>query len=364
MGQDLVIPGRKYISNGKDYARKAWGQLGFVERYFWREEAMLNFLKKSPLLMAGVGLFIFGIFADPAFLTLFNMQNLLRTSSILGTIGLGVTIVMLIREIDLSVGSLMAFTIILAIELTVEVESLFGIAALEGGHYLVHGTGLLILFTLLIGLFAGFFNGFLVTKLKIQSLITTLGVLYAARALSYIVSGGHSIYLTKMKQLQWLGSGSMLGVPSPLIIFILLGGIAAILLKYTVIGRRIYAIGGNEKAAMFAGINTNAWKLATFIFSGFCAALAALMYSSYLASADPQQAIGYELSAIAIVVLGGTTLEGGRGTVAGTLLAALVIGVLNNILELIGLRIWYQQVIIGCIIIAAVMPRYLRKKQI
>ncbi len=167
-----------------------------------------------------------------------------------------------------------------------------------------------------------------------------------------------------MKQLQWLGSGSIWGVPSPLIIFILLGGTASFFLKYTVIGRRIYAIGGNEKAALFAGINTDAWKLVAFTFSGLCAALAALMYSSYLASADPQQAIGYELSTIAIVVLGGTTLEGGRGTVAGTLLAALVIGVLNNLLELIGLRIWYQQVITGCIIIVAVMPRYLRGRQI
>lgn len=324
----------------------------------------MNFLKKSPLLIGGVLLFIFGIFADEAFLTLFNIQNLLRTSSILGTLAVGVTIVMLIREIDLSVGSLMAFTIILAIKLTAEVESLFGIMAIQGGHYMTHGMGLLIFFTLLIGLLVGLFNGILVTKLKIQSLITTLGVLYAARALAYIISGGHSMYLTHMKQMRWLGGGSILGVPAPLLIFIIVGGIAAFLLKYTVIGRRIYAIGGNEKAALFAGINTNIWKLATFTVSGFCAALAALMYSSYLESADPQQAIGYELSAIAIVVLGGTTLEGGRGKVTSTLLAALVLGILTNILELIGLRIWYQQVIIGCIIIAAVMPRYLRTKVI
>ena len=322
----------------------------------------MNFLKKSPLLMGGIALLIFGIFTDQAFLTLFNIQNLLRTSSILGTLAIGVTIVMLIREIDLSVGSLMAFTIILAIETTAEVESFFGIAAIEGGHYMVRGMWFLVILTLLTGLLVGLFNGILVTRLKIQSLITTLGVLYAARALSYIISGGHSIYLTKLKGLHWLGSGSLAGIPTPLIIFLMVGGTATFLLKYTVVGRRIYSIGGNEKAAIFAGINTNAWKLATFAVSGFCAALAALMYSSYLASADPQQAVGYELSAIAIVVLGGTTLEGGRGKVTGTLLAALIIGILTNILELMGLRIWYQQVIIGCIIIAAVMPRYLRPK--
>ncbi len=322
----------------------------------------MNVFRRSPLFLGGIALFIFGMFADSAFLTLFNIQNLLRTCSILGTLALGVTIVMLIREIDLSVGSLMAFTIILAIELTAEVEAMLGVKAIQGGHYMIHGAGFLIAFTLFIGFLAGIFNGILVTKLKIQSLITTLGVLYAARALSYIISGGHSIYLTKLKGLKWIGSGDIFGIPAPLIIFLLVGGLAAFLLKYTVVGRRIYAIGGNEKAALFAGINTNAWKLAAFAVSGFCAALAALMYSSYLASADPQQAIGYELSAIAIVVLGGTTLEGGRGKVSGTILAALVIGILNNVLELVGLRIWYQQVIIGCIIIAAVMPRYLTRK--
>ena len=347
------------------HVQSIWDHVTLIRKDIFTEETVMNLVKRSPLLLGGVALFIIGIFADQAFLTLFNIQNLLRTSSILGTLAIGVTIVMLIKEIDLSVGSLMAFTIILAIELTAKVESsLFGIMAIQGGHYMIHGIGFLIVFTLLIGLLVGVFNGILVTKLKIQSLITTLGVLYAARALSYIISGGHSIYLTKMKQLHWIGGGSVLGVPTPLIIFLVVGGIAAFLLKYTVVGRRIYAIGGNEKAALFAGINTNAWKLATFAMSGFCAGLAALMYSSYLASADPQQAVGYELSAIAIVVLGGTTLEGGRGKVSGTLLAALVLGILNNILELIGLRIWYQQVIVGCIIIAAVMPRYLRAKVI
>ncbi|MCP4405740.1 MAG: ABC transporter permease [bacterium] len=324
----------------------------------------MNYLKKSPLLLGGVLLFIAGIFADPAFLTLFNIQNLLRSSSILGTLAIGITIVMLIKEIDLSVGSLMAFAIILAIELTSRIEAFFGVTAIQGGQYLIHGLGYLIFLTLLIGVLVGLFNGFLVTKLKIKSLITTLGVLYAARALAYIISGGHSIYLTKMQKFDWIGNGSIMGIPTPLLMFFIVGGVTAFLLKYTVVGRRIYAIGGNEKAALFSGINTDAWKLAAFAVSGFCASLAALMYSSYLASADPQQAIGYELSAIAIAVLGGTTLEGGEGKITDTLLAALIVGILNNILELIGLRIWYQQVIVGCIIIAAVMPRYIRKKTI
>lgn len=325
------------------------------------EEISITILKK-PLLLAGLILFSLGIFIDPAFLTPLNLQNLLRTSSILGVLSIGVTIVMLVREIDLSVGSLMAFAIIFGIELTIQIESLFGINAIQGGQYLIHGTGFLIFFTLLTGLLVGLFNGLLVTKLKIQSLITTLGILYAARALAYIISGGHSIYLTKIEKLDWLGNGDIAGIPIPLIVFLIVGGLTAFLLEYTIVGRRIYAIGGNEKAALFAGINTDAWKLSAFMISGFCAALAALMYSSYLASADPQQAVGYELSAIAVAVFGGTTLEGGRGKITGTILATVVLGILNNILELIGLRIWYQQVILGCIIIVAVFPRYYWKK--
>ncbi len=322
----------------------------------------MELVKKNSLLIGGVLLFFVGIFSDQAFLTLFNIQNLLRTSSILGILAIGITLVMLIKEIDLSVGSLMAFTIILSIEITAKVESLFGNVTFQGGHYMVNGTGLLILFTLLIGLAMGLLNGILVTKLKINSLITTLGVLYAARALSYIVSGGHSIYLTKMKQFLWIGNGNIFGLPTSFVIFMVVGSVVTILLNYTIIGRRIYGIGGNEKAAIFAGIDASFWKILIFAMSGLCAALAALMYSSYLASADPQQAVGYELSAIAIAVLGGTTLEGGRGKVANTMIAAIIIAILNNIMELTGLRIWYQQVIIGCIIIAAVMPRYIHKQ--
>ncbi len=313
-------------------------------------------------MLGGCLLFTIGIFADPAFLTSYNIQNLVRTSSIIGTIAIGVSTVMLTKEIDLSVGSLMAFTIILSIEATSVLAKFFGWSAIQGGHYMVDGAIYLIGLTLLIGVLVGLFNGVLVTKLKIKSLITTLGVLYAARALAYIISGGHSVYLTRLESVHWIGKGNFMGVPTPFIIFLVTGLTLAFLLKYTFIGKRIYSIGGNENAAIFAGINTEAWKIGVFAFSGFCAALAALMYSSYLESVDPQQAVGYELSAIATVILGGTTLEGGYGKITGTMLAALVLGVLTNVLELIGLRIWYQQVIFGAIIITAVLPKYLGKE--
>lgn len=323
---------------------------------------MVGLIRKSPLGIGCLGLVVVGLLVDSSFLTVFNLQNIIRNACILGTVAIGMTLVMLIKEIDLSVGSLMAFCPILGIDLTVWIMGLFGINAIQGGQYLVNGAGLFIAVTLIVGLVAGAMNGLLVTRIKIQSLITTLAVMYAARAMSYILSGGHSVYLTKLPGIKWLGAGNLAGIPTPLIIFAGMGGVALFLLHRTTVGRAVYAIGGNETAAKYAGINTNAWKLGVFAFCGFCAALAALMYSSYLASTDPQQAYGYELSAIAIVVLGGTTMEGGLGGVGGTLLAALMLGLLNNIIELIGLRIWYQQVIVGCIIIAATMPRYLRKR--
>ncbi len=323
---------------------------------------MSDYLKKSPLGIGCLLLVVAGMLADPNFMTVFNFQNIIRNACILGTLAIGMTLVMLIKEIDLSVGSLMAFCPILAIEITVWTMSQFGVDAIQGGHYLADGATLFIVLTLFIGIAAGLFNGFLVTYVRIQSLITTLGVLYTARAMAYILSGGHSVYLTKLTGIKWLGAGNLFGFPTPLIVFSLLGGIGILLMNKTKVGRCLYAIGGNETAAKYAGINTTAWKLGVFAFCGFCTALAALMYSSYLASADPQQAIGYELSAIAIVVLGGTTMAGGQGGLGGTILAALLLGLLNNIIDLIGLRIWYQQVIVGCIIIAATMPRYFREK--
>ena len=320
--------------------------------------------RQVPLLAGIVILFIVGYCMDPTFTTVFNIQNLVRYSAILGTLALGMTIVMLIKEIDLSVGSLMAFNIILAIKISVFIKYLFGIKALEGMHYLTSGMWLMIIFTLGIGVSIGLLNGVITTKTRVKSLITTLGVLYATRGLAYMISVGQATYLAKLEGFLWLGGGNISILPINFIIFMVLGLALIVLLRYTFIGRRIYAIGGNEKAARFAGINTDLWKILVFGFSGFCASLSSLMYSSYLASADPQQAYGYELSAIAIVVLGGTTLRGGQGGIGGTILAAFLIGILNNILELSGLRIWYQQVIIGLIIIITAMPEYLRRERI
>jgi len=327
-----------------------------------KRESIILVIKRVPLLIVCIALFIAGSLVSPTFLTSYNVQNLLRHTSILGTLAIGVTIVMLVKEIDLSGGSLMAFAVILAVLLTSQVESLLGVQAIVGAHYLAKGIIPLVLFTLIIGALIGLINGVITTKGKVKSLITTLGMLYALRGMSFIISGGHAIYLTRLKGFQWLGTGIIFKLfPICFIFFVGMGIIVAVLLRYTIVGRRIYAIGGNERAAKFTGINTDLWKIFAFVISGLFAAIAALMYSSYLASADPQQAIGYELSAIAIVVLGGTTLEGGRGSIVGTLSAAIVVGILTNILELIGLRIWYQQVIIGLIIIGAVAFAYRQK---
>ena len=329
---------------------------------------VLEFLKKDisflAMIISCMVLFLVGTLINPSFLTIYNLQNLVRHSSILGTIAIGITVVFLIKEIDISVGSLMAFCIILSAAITVKVEAWWGVQAIQGGHYLVHGIIPLFVFALVTATLVGVMNGLIVTKLGINSVITTLGVLYAARGLCYIISGGHSMYLTRLGNFKWFGSGNFLGVPIPAVVFLLVGIIIIVLLHFTIVGRRIYAIGGNERAAKFAGINTAGWKIFAFALSGFLAGVAGLMYSSYLQSADPQQALGYEFSAIAIVVLGGTILEGGKGSVGGTLGAAFVIGLLNNVLDLLGVHQWYQNIVIGLIIVSAVLPTYIRQKPI
>lgn len=314
------------------------------------------------LIVTGLILFLLGVILNPNFFTVLNIQNMLRHAAILGTLAIGVTFVFLIKEIDLSVGSLMALNIILSIYIAKGIYSFFNKNILQAHNYLSSGMALIVILTFAIGISMGLINGVITTKAKISSLITTLGILYAARGCAYLLTGGHSIYFSQIREFQWLGSSNILGVPTTFVFFLILSIILILVLKYTPVGRRLYSIGGNPVAAKLSGINVKKWILLTFAFSGFCTALSTIMYSSYLATADPAQGNGYEFSAIAIVVLGGTTLEGGRGTIFGTLLAAIVIGLMNNVFELIGLKVFYQQVVLGCIIIASVAPNYIRKK--
>jgi ribose/xylose/arabinose/galactoside ABC-type transport system permease subunit len=321
-------------------------------------------LRKGGLLLALLVLVAIGAAVSPTFLSVNNLQNILISISTIGVLALGQTLVMLLRQVDLSVGSLMAFGPIAAISLATAILALGDIPVVEGGNYVTNGMTLIVLFTLIVTTVVGILNGLLTVKAGVPSLIVTLGMLYMLRGGAYLLSGGHPLYLTRLEGYSWLGTARMFGsLPLSFVVFLALGVASLLVLKFTRVGTRIYATGNNEKAAIFSGVKTDFWTIAAFAFSGFCAGLAALIYTSRLESVEAAQSAGYELVCIAIVVIGGTTLEGGRGSVAGTILAALILGVVINILSLLGMVVWFQTIIVGFVIIAAVFVYVRRNRQ-
>jgi len=316
------------------------------------------------LLIALAGVAVFGRISSPTFFNTANLQNIMLNVSILGMLALGLTVVMLLREIDLSVGSLMAFAPIVAIKLTDFIYQGSETQIVIGGNIVVDGTAMIIALTLLLSAVVGLANGLATVKGAVPSVIVTLGALFALRGGSYVVSGGNQFYLTELDNFMWLGSATVFGfIPMSFVIFMAFGVLGMVSLRFTKIGRRVYAIGGNEKAAVYTGINAGRWKIIAFVFSGLCAGLAALFFSSRLGSAEAGQASGFELSAIAIAVVGGATLEGGRGTLLNTILASVLLAGVMNIIMLRGLVSWYQTVILGLIIIVAGFAYAMKNRQ-
>jgi len=320
-----------------------------------------DFFKKNIIILVLIIIFIGGALISKTFLSLYNLQNIAINVSIIGVVAIGQMVVMLTRQIDLSVGALMAFCPIAAIKITQIIMSHFGVNIIQGANYVTSGITLIIIFTIIIGCLIGSLNGVITVKAKVPPLITTLGMLFTLRGISYILSGGYPLYCTMLEGFRWLGTKILLNIPICFLFFLLIGIIGVVVLNYTKISTRIYSTGGNEKAAIYSGINTNFWKIMAYIISGCCASFAALIYSSRLESVEVAQATGYEFMSIAIVVIGGTTLEGGRGRLIDTILAAIILGVVMNIINLMGLLVWYQNIIIGFVIISAVFA-YARKR--
>jgi ribose/xylose/arabinose/galactoside ABC-type transport system permease subunit len=318
----------------------------------------------SLLFVVLIGVFVLGTLMSDTFLSKPNLQNIMLNVSILGVLALGQTLVMLLREVDLSMGSMMAFAPIAAIELTDIILSFSDTYLIVGGNYVATGTALIMVLTIVVSMLLGLLNGVITVRGLVPSLIVTLGMLYALRGAAYLLSDGHPLYLTQLQDFMWLGTEKAFGfVPVSFLIFLAIGVLAIVVLKYTKVGPIIYSTGGNEKGAIYSGVNTGRWKIIAFVFAGFCTGVAALLYTSRLGSVEAAQAAGYELSAIAIVVIGGTTLAGGRGTMLGTILASIILGVVINIITLEGIVIWYQTIIIGAIIIAAAFAYQQRVRQ-
>ncbi|MFV0528011.1 MAG: ABC transporter permease [Lachnospiraceae bacterium] len=293
-------------------------------------------------------------FATDKFLTSNNMISVLRQISINTYIALGMTLVIILGNIDLSVGSIVAMNGTLTVGLIVNQGVPVGVAILIG---------------LALGTFAGFANGFIVSIFKVPSFIITMAMMNIASGIAYVYSGGQSTRITQ-KFFIAIGTGYLFDtIPLPVVYMVLLIALFSFLLSKTKFGTYIYAIGGNREAARLSGVPIRKVEMAVFTITGLLSAFAGLVLCSRMYSGQPSVGSGYELDAIAACVLGGTSMAGGKGRISGTVFGAMVIGIISNGLNLIGVSSYWQLIVKGLIIICAVLldgqkgkVNFLRKK--
>ena len=295
---------------------------------------------------------------SPAFLSSINLINIVRQMSVVGLIALGVTGVIVSAGIDLSSGSVVGLTAVVAASLAQDPE--YATPFYPGVHVPLI---IAVLAACAVGALVGLINGSLVAKTRIPPFIATLGTFTAIRGLALLYTGGRPIS-DLQDSYNFIGQGAVLGVPVPIIILVIMAVVTHILYAHTKFGKYIYAIGGNEQAARVSGIDAEKYKMLIYVYASFLAGLAGVVVSSRIGSGQPGLGVGYELDAIAAAVIGGTSLSaGGIGTVAGTIVGALIIGVLNNILDLMNVSAYWQQIIKGCIIVGAVILDQLKQRR-
>jgi ribose transport system permease protein len=289
-----------------------------------------------------------GLFAvlSPNFLSLSNLLNVVLQVSIIAILGFGMTYVLLLGDIDLSVGAVMAL-----------VGTVAAFAMQQGVHPVVA-----VLVAMLAGVVLGWVNGALSALLTIPSFIVTVATMGVFRGLAYITSAGVPISIDD-DRFAALGNGSFLGVAIPIWVLAVLLVINHFVLSRTVFGRKAYLAGGNREAALYSGINVRRLRIFIFMISGLMASIGGVLMTSRLYSAQPNAGMGYELDAIAAAVLGGTSLSGGYGTIMGTLIGALIIGVINNGMNLLSVPYFYQLIVKGVVILVAVCIDVQTKKR-
>jgi len=287
--------------------------------------------------------------ASPYFLTTRNILNVLQQTSVNELLAIGMTFVILTGGIDLSVGSILGFGGVVAASFASSVN--FGQAS---------PAIVAMLMALLAGMVLGAVNGVLIAKWKVAPFVVTLGMLSIGRGITYIYTNGMPIPNIE-KSFLFIGQGDIAGIPVPIFLFAGVFLLALLVLRRTRFGRYVYAVGGSERSARISGVNTRLVIFFVYVISGLLAALGGTIITARTTAGLPQAGVSYELDAIAAVVIGGTSLAGGQGTLLGTLIGALIIGVINDGLDLLHVSSYYQQVIKGVIIISAVLLDSLRK---
>lgn len=292
--------------------------------------------KKYGMLISFFALSILISFLTPNFLSWRNMINMMRQSSIIGIMAIGTTFVILSGEIDISVGSTLALTAAIVLGVQRSVAWPFAVVAA--------------IFT---GALIGAFNGLFASRIKVVGIITTLGSMTIVRGLTYIYTGGYPI-LGSSEAFQFIGSGMVGGIPMPVIVFIVLVALWQFILSKTPLGRYICAVGGNKEAARLSGVAVDRYHALAFVIGGAMAAVSGIVYASRLNSATPLAGQGYELDAIASAVIGGTSVTGGEGSVVGTMIGVLLLTVINNMFNLLGVQVHVQYLVKGVIILTVV----------
>ena len=285
--------------------------------------------------------------ASPYFLTATNLLNIGRGIAVVGIVAVGETIVIIAGGFDLSVGSTMAA------------------AGMTAGYLVTHGAPLPLAFAaaLSIGVVVGLINGVIISYGRINPLIATLATLAIVRGLGYVISGGRELVISNQAFLA-LGVGRIFGIPYIVILLIVTFAIFAWAMPRTLFGRYAYAIGSSARAAQRAGVPVARWRIAYYVTCGLLAAVAGLVFVARTGNAQPSAALGIELDVITAVILGGTSLNGGRGKLWGTFIGLVLLGVVNNGLILVGVPAFWQQVVKGTILLIAVLYDELRRNRV
>lgn len=297
-----------------------------------------------------LALFVFFSFASGSFLQYSNIMGILLSTAVIGILALGATFVIITGGIDLSVGTVMTLSSVLT-----------GVIVVNAGMPIIIG----VIGGVVTGATCGFLCGFAITKLKIPPFIATLAMMMIAKGLALVISGAAPIYFSDYENFTKISLGSLIpgiNIPNAVIIFFIMAIIGGVILSKTVLGRYNFSIGSNEEATKLSGVNVDFWKITIYSLAGAFTGVAGVLMASRLNSAQPALGQGYELEAIAAVVIGGTSLSGGKGTIVGTVIGALIMSVLTNGLRIMSIPQEWQTVVVGLVIILAVYADTLRKK--
>ncbi|MBY5947724.1 ABC transporter permease [Photobacterium rosenbergii] len=317
-----------------------------------------KFCAKYAIYMVFLAMCIVMSFLSPVFLTVGNMLNVMTQMASIGLLALGVTIIIITRGIDLSSGSVLALAAVVSASMAQSMDwAMRMYPNMPEMPILVP-----IIAALAVGAACGLISGALIAYTGIPPFIATLGMMIIARGAALLYSDGRPVS-SLIDSYQWIGQGNIAGIPVPVIIFVVMAIVSYILLNYTRFGKYAYAIGGNETAAYVSGINVKKYKILVYAYAGLLAGIAALILAGRINSGQPGLGVMYELDAIAAATVGGVSHAGGIGTIQGTIIGTMIMGVLQNGLDLLNISAYWQQVVKGLVIVVAVVFDMKRQKK-